>query len=88
MPHVTVHEISVDEIWLEFGRKTMLKRVCTRMSDRSVTCLERKELEEAIIILRRVGVKWFNESGKMLLSNANRDLPEYTGSKWNSTSSR
>jgi hypothetical protein len=57
VPHVTVHKILVDEIWLEFGRKTMLKRVCTRISDWSVTSLERKKLEEAIIILRRVRVK-------------------------------
>jgi hypothetical protein len=40
-----------------------------------MTCLERKKLEETIIIFRRVGVKWFNESGEMLLSNAHYGLP-------------
>jgi hypothetical protein len=72
---MTIYEVSVDKIWLEFGWKTMLKRVCTSMRNRFMTCLERKKLEETIIIFRRVGVKWFNESGEMLLSNAHYGLP-------------
>ena len=52
----------------------MLKGICTSMRNRSVTCLEGKELEEAIEIFRGVGVKWLNESRKMLLRNADCSL--------------
>jgi hypothetical protein len=57
MPHVTVHKVAVNEIWLELGGKAMLQRVCTSMCDRSVTCLKSKELEEPIIIFRHIRVE-------------------------------
>jgi hypothetical protein len=40
----------------------MLERVCTSMCDRPVTCLESRELEESIIILRRVRIECSNKA--------------------------
>jgi hypothetical protein len=75
VPHVTVYEVSVDKVWLEFGRETMLKRICTSMRDWSVSCLEREQLEKAIIIFRRVRIKRCNKSWEMLLGDADCSLP-------------
>jgi hypothetical protein len=40
----------------------MLKRVCTSVYNRPITYLESKELEESIIILRRVRIKYSNKA--------------------------
>jgi hypothetical protein len=66
----------------------MLERVCTSMCDGPVTCLESKELEESIIILRRVGIECSNKAWEMLLSNARCGLPVQAGGRWSNASSR
>jgi hypothetical protein len=58
----------------------MLKRVCASMRDWPVACLERKKLEEAIKILRGIGIKGLDKGRYMLLSNADSNLPVYTSS--------
>jgi hypothetical protein len=45
----------------------MLKRVCASIRDWPVACLERKELEEAIEILRGIRIKELDKSRHILL---------------------
>jgi hypothetical protein len=63
----------------------MLKRVCASIRDWPVTCLERKQLEEAIKVLRCVRIKGLDKGRHMLLSDADGNLPIQTSNCRNST---